>query len=51
MTLRSRPGDISPAEVHGLLGRHLLADGFDIVLDLENSHGAWLRDARAGRDL
>lgn len=51
MTLRSRPGDISPAEVHGLLGRHILADGFDIVLDLENSHGVWLRDARAGRDL
>jgi len=40
-----------PAEVHGVLARHILADGYDIVLDLERSHGSWLHDSRAGRDL
>ena len=42
---------VSPAQVHAALGRHILADGYDIVLDLERSHGAWLHDARSGRDL
>jgi L-lysine 6-transaminase len=43
-------GPISPAEVHALLKRRMLADGYDLVLDLERSHGAWLHDARSGRD-
>jgi len=42
---------VSPAEVHASLARHILADGFEIVLDLERSHGAWLHDARSGREL
>jgi L-lysine 6-transaminase len=42
---------ISPADVHGILARHMLADGFDVVFDFEKSHGAWLHDSRAGRDL
>ena len=42
---------VPPAEVHGVLARHILADGFDIVLDFEKSHGVWLHDARNGRDL
>ena len=41
---------VSPADVHGILARHILADGFDIVLDFEKSHGVWLHDSRAGRD-
>ena len=40
----------SPAEVHGILRRHLITDGLDLVLDLEGSHGAWMRCARTGRD-
>jgi L-lysine 6-transaminase len=28
----------------------MLVDGFDIVLDLERSHGPWLHDSRSGRD-
>jgi L-lysine 6-transaminase len=43
-------GPISPAEVHEVLRRRMLADGYDLVLDLERSHGAWLRDSRSGRD-
>ena len=39
---------IAPAEVHSVLARHILADGFDLVIDFERSHGSWLHDARAG---
>jgi L-lysine 6-transaminase len=42
---------ISPNDVHGILARHILADGYDIVLDFEKSHGVWLHDARSGREL
>ena len=38
------------ADVHTRLARHLLVDGFDLVLDLERSHGSWLVDARDGTE-
>ncbi len=38
---------ISASEVHTVLRRHQLVDGFDIVFDLEKSHGVWLYDARS----
>ena len=41
---------ISPTEVHGILARYILADGFDLVFDFEKSHGAWVYDSRAGRE-
>jgi len=41
---------ISPADVHAVLARHILADGFDLVFDFEKSHGAWVHDARTGRE-
>ena len=38
-----------PAErVHETLRRHLLVDGFDLVLDTRASRGSWLVDARDG---
>src|SRR4051795_3673800 len=37
-----------PADVHASLGRHLLVDGFDMVLDLSASRGSRLVDARDG---
>jgi L-lysine 6-transaminase len=40
----------SPGDVHDILGRHILADGFDIVFDFERSHGSWLHDSRSGRE-
>lgn len=43
-------GPISPADVHRVLAERTLADGYDLVLDFEKSHGAWLHDARSGRD-
>lgn len=41
---------VPPGEVHATLSRTILADGFDIVLDLDKSHGSWLRDAKSGRE-
>lgn len=39
---------IAPDRVPETLRRHLLVDGFDLVLDLQASHGSWLVDARDG---
>ncbi|MEV4800872.1 L-lysine 6-transaminase [Nonomuraea sp. NPDC049421] len=36
-------------DVHTRLARHLLIDGYRLVLDLELSRGSWLVDARDGR--
>jgi L-lysine 6-transaminase len=44
------PPRLSPAEVHRTLARHILADGYELVMDFERSHGSWLRDARSGRE-
>ena len=32
------------------LGKHLLADGFDFVMDYEKSHGSWVHDRLTGKD-
>src|SRR6185503_1409210 len=40
---------IAPAAVHAALARHMLADGYDLVLDLEKSKGRRLHDAKTGR--
>ena len=40
---------IAPGDVHASLGRHMLVDGYDIVLDLEKSHGRRLYDSRNDR--
>ena len=40
-----------PAEqAHATLKKYLIADGFPIVFDYERSHGAWVVDARDGRE-
>jgi L-lysine 6-transaminase len=41
---------IAPADVHAVLARRILADGLDLVMDFEKSHGAWVKDARSGRE-
>lgn len=40
--------EITPDRVHESLRRHLLVDGFDLVLDTRTSRGSWLVDARDG---
>jgi L-lysine 6-transaminase len=39
---------IGPADVHRVLGRNILVDGYALVLDLEASSGSWLVDAVTG---
>ena len=46
----TRTAPIAPAQVHETLQRHMLADGYDLVLDLAKSRGRRLRDAITGRD-
>ncbi|MEP0774484.1 MAG: L-lysine 6-transaminase [Acidobacteriota bacterium] len=40
---------VSPAEVHNILGQHILVDGYHVVPDLARSRGAVLVDERDGR--
>ena len=40
--------DLTAAGVHETIGRHMLADGYDLVLDLAASRGSTLVDARDG---
>ena len=42
---------IQPADVHSVLSRHMLADGYDVVMDLKKSKGSWVFDAKRGRAL
>jgi L-lysine 6-transaminase len=39
---------LAAADVHATIARHMLADGYDLVLDLDASHGSTLVDARDG---
>ena len=36
--------------VRKILGKHILADGYDPIIDLRKSHGSWLVDARDGTE-
>ncbi len=42
---------IAGAEVIPTLQRHILADGFHIVIDLERSHGSYIYDAVSGKEV
>jgi L-lysine 6-transaminase len=42
---------VTPDQVHATLAKHMLADGFDFVLDLDKSQGVWLHDSRANKTL
>ena len=39
---------VGPDDVREVLARSILADGLELVLDLERSHGSYLVDARTG---
>ena len=38
--------DIKANNVREILNKHILADGYDPIIDLKNSHGSWLVDER-----
>jgi L-lysine 6-transaminase len=39
---------IAARDIKSTIGRHLLADGMDIIIDLKNSRGSWIIDKRNG---
>ncbi|KWX65732.1 L-lysine 6-transaminase [Mycobacterium sp. NAZ190054] len=45
----TRRAAVTPSDVHTVLARSILADGLDLVLDIDRSHGSYLVDARTGR--
>ena len=50
-TITDRRLHVQPGDVHASLSRHMLADGYDIVMDLRKSKGSWVFDARRGRNV
>jgi L-lysine 6-transaminase len=50
MTRAQGTTTIAPSDVHATIARHMLADGYELVLDLDKSHGATLVDARDGTE-
>lgn len=40
----------APNDVHATLKRHLLVDGYPLVVDLDKSHGSWVAEARSGKE-
>ena len=38
-------------KVKETLAKHMLADGFDFVMDMEKSHGSWIHDRLTGKNL
>ena len=39
---------IKAKEIKNILSKNILADGFDVVIDLDKSHGSWIVDQRNG---
>jgi L-lysine 6-transaminase len=42
---------LDPNDVHASLQKHMLVDGYRLVVDLGRSHGSWIHDARRGREV
>ena len=42
---------ISPNQVQETLSKHILADGYDMVFDMEKSEGVWIYDSKNDRKL
>lgn len=42
--------NLKPATVKATIGQHVLADGYDFVLDMKKSHGTWIHDSVTGNE-
>lgn len=51
MAVTTKHHEIKPQNVHEILGEHILTDGFDMVVDLEKSHGAYTYDSLHNRQM
>jgi L-lysine 6-transaminase len=49
--ITDRKVHVRASEVHAVLSSHMLADGYDLVVDLEKSQGSWMFDGKSGRKL
>lgn len=45
------PVRILPSEVHEVLNRHMLADGFNLVVNLQKSYGSYIYDSLTNKTL
>ncbi|HXI13127.1 MAG TPA: L-lysine 6-transaminase [Thermoanaerobaculia bacterium] len=50
-SITDRKIHVQPSDVHSVLSSHMLADGYDFVMDLTKSQGSWVFDSRRGRKL
>jgi L-lysine 6-transaminase len=50
VTLQHADAAVTPDEVHDVLARHVLTDGYRLVYDTTASHGSWLVDARTAEE-
>jgi len=41
---------VSPQDVHSVLRKYQLVDGYNLVVDLDKSHGVWIHDSASGND-
>ena len=41
---------VHPKDVHATIGKHMLADGEHLIIDLAGSHGPYLRDEATGHE-
>ncbi len=48
-TLNEKTVHVDANDVHKVLGEHILADGYDIVMDLRKSKGSWVYDSKRSR--
>jgi len=48
---KSEVADIKPEDVHNLLARKMLVDGFHLIYDLDKSHDCYLHVAKTGQEL
>jgi len=42
---------VKPSEVRSIVGKYMLADGFDVVMDLDKSHGSYFYDSERKREM
>jgi L-lysine 6-transaminase len=50
VTIGLEYGPVGPQQVHDVLARYVLDDGYELVYDTRASHGAWIVDARTGEE-
>ncbi len=49
MSVTTETNKITASNVHSILRKHLLVDGYDMVFDVEKSHGSYIYDSKHNR--